>query len=142
MTDRPPADAPMILLVEDVESDAELVRIAMHERFPEAVLEHVTTGEAAIARVSCEPRISAVVLDLELPMTHGFVVLERVKRDQATRGIPVIIFTKAQQQDLEYVCQRLGARQYVIKPTSTVGYRAFATYLKTMLGEDSDPATA
>ena len=58
-----------------------------------------------------------VLLDLNLPKMDGFEVCRRLKTDQATRGIPVIMLTAAY-PELEDAQKgfELGADEYVIKP--------------------------
>ncbi|MBI2444010.1 MAG: response regulator [Candidatus Magasanikbacteria bacterium] len=57
----------------------------------------------------------AILLDILLPKLDGFVVLERLKADPATKDIPVILLTNlGQKDDVEKGLQQ-GAADYLIK---------------------------
>ncbi len=59
---------------------------------------------------------SVVLLDLYLPKVSGLEVLRRVKSDERTKNIPIIILTGSQ-RDADFTeCQRLGADTYIVKP--------------------------
>lgn len=73
-----------------------------------------------IARLS--PRYW-VLLDLNLPEVNGFKVLERVKTDQSTRHIPVIVITTTDSKEEINRCYQLGCNAYITKP---VDYGAFS----------------
>lgn len=56
-----------------------------------------------------------ILLDILLPKMDGFLVLEELKRDPATRGIPVILLTNlGQKRDLDRGVA-LGANDYLVK---------------------------
>ena len=57
-----------------------------------------------------------VLLDLHLPKISGLEVLRRIKADERTRLIPVVILTVSQRFDDFAECQRLGAETYIVKP--------------------------
>lgn len=83
-----------------------------------------TNGEDGL-RLAEKDAPDLVLLDLVLPTIDGFDVLERLKREPATRRIPVLILSNlGQAEDVER-CMALGAAGYVIKahalPEETVG---------------------
>ena len=57
-----------------------------------------------------------VMLDLNMPGTDGRSVLEALKKDDALRRIPVIIFTTSSNSRDVADCYRLGANSYMTKP--------------------------
>ncbi len=65
-----------------------------------------------------------VLLDILLPKMDGFAVLEALKKDPATKGIPVILLTNLGQKDDVEKGLQLGAADYLIKahfkPSETV----------------------
>ena len=115
----------IILLVEDNQDDVELTRIALREsnvanelvvvRDGEEALEwlHVT-GRHAARDPSVQP--SVVLLDLKLPKLDGLEVLARLRGDERTRSVPVVILTSSREQDDLARSYALGANSYVRKP--------------------------
>jgi len=113
-----------ILLVEDNSDDVELTMHAFKQaRFANRI--HVASdGQEALDYLFCEGQYSdrpmgnpqVVLLDLYLPKVNGLDVLRRIKADERTRDIPVIILTISQVFSDFAECQRLGAETYIIKP--------------------------
>jgi len=71
-------------------------------------------GERGLELVRSE-KPDLVLLDLILPQKHGFSVLEELKRDPDTSGIPVIIMTMLGSSDDIRKGFELGADAYIIK---------------------------
>lgn len=80
---------------------------------------HATEGEQAIQFVK-EQHPDIVLLDLLLPGTSGFDVLESIKADAATKDIPVIILSNLGQQDDIDKGMKLGASDFMIKSNFTL----------------------
>ena len=71
-------------------------------------------GEMGLATVHNE-KPDLVLLDLILPKLHGFAVLEKLKSDPATAGIPIIILSNLEDnQDIERALTA-GASAYLVK---------------------------
>lgn len=104
-----------ILVVDDERDILELIRFNL-EREGFSVFT-VDTGEAALSQTRrVEPRL--VVLDLMLPGLDGMEVCRRLKEDDATRAIPVLMLT-AKTEDSDIVTGlEAGADDYVTKPFS------------------------
>jgi DNA-binding response OmpR family regulator len=103
---------PRILLIED-----DTFLVGMYVKKLE--LEHFETlvandGERGLALAKQTPP-DLILLDILLPEMDGFLVLEELKRDPNTRGIPVILLTNlSQKKDVERGIA-LGANDYLIK---------------------------
>jgi CheY-like chemotaxis protein len=74
--------------------DDELARYTLQDALRGLAFEFLeaSTGEEGLTRAR-EERPSAVFLDLNMPDPDGFAVLDRLKSDEATRDIPVIVVT-------------------------------------------------
>ncbi len=68
-----------------------------------------------------------VLLDLNLPVFDGYQVLERMKADDRTKRIPVIILTTTDDAREVFRCYDLGCNIYVTKP---VDYGQFAEAIR------------
>jgi CheY-like chemotaxis protein len=62
----------------------------------------------------CKP--SLILLDLNLPDTHGSQVIQWLKNDEVTRHIPVIVVSADAMPDQVKELMRLGAVNYLTKP--------------------------
>ncbi|MBK7703650.1 MAG: response regulator transcription factor [bacterium] len=105
-----------ILIVEDEEDIQELVRYTL-EREGHIVVA-AETGEKGLAAVR-GARPALILLDLMLPGLDGKEVCRRLKQEEATRSIPVIMLT-ARGEEADIVAGlELGADDYITKPFST-----------------------
>jgi two-component system, response regulator len=109
-----------ILLVEDSRDDEELVMLALQQAGIQASVTVAHDGEEAMERVS--PAFQLVLLDLKLPKLDGFEVLRRIREGQATRHLPVVVFSSSDLPvDVERA-YRLGANAFVSKPVEFEEY--------------------
>ena len=115
----------VILLVEDNKDDVELTVMAFdHARITNPVviardgveaLDYLFgTGSHAGRDTREQPVV--VLLDLKLPRLGGLEVLERVRQDERTKYIPVVILTTSTEQDDIIKAGDLHANSYVRKP--------------------------
>ena len=108
-----------VVIVEDDPNDAELIMrvFRKHNMVNQMVL--LKDGAEALdfffgGRAGDHPKI--VLLDLKLPKVNGIEVLQRLKGDERTKDIPVVVLTSsAENQDIRDAYQ-YGANSYVTKP--------------------------
>lgn len=114
-----------ILLVEDNPDDIELTLRAFKRARIKNRLQVVRDGEEALDFVFgtgpylhrlIQPHPQLILLDLNLPKVSGLEVLRRLKQDERTRMIPVIVLTASQRDRDIAESRRLGAETYIIKP--------------------------
>jgi two-component system response regulator len=106
-----------ILLVEDNPNDAELTQRALRKTEIGARLLIARDGAEAIERVLTEglrPRV--IFLDLKLPKIDGMEVLRRIRADERTKKIPVVVLTSSQEERDITESYKLGVNSYVVKP--------------------------
>jgi len=113
-----------ILLVEDNPDDEALTVRAMRMRTT-ANVEVARDGQEALDYLINDakdlPRL--VLLDLELPDISGIEVLRRIRADERTRLVPVVILTTFSAPNDVAAAYRYGANSYVRKP---VDFNEFA----------------
>ena len=111
-----------VLLVEDSEGGAQLMRIAFGERLPDAVLEVYPDGERALDDLT-QGRLAdwdLVLLDLNLPGVKGHEVLAAVRAsgDERVRRMPVVVLSHSEVVDDVTRSYDLGANSHIAKPHS------------------------
>ena len=70
-----------------------------------------------------------VLLDLNLPILDGYQVLERMKADERTRRIPVVVLTTTDDTREVSRCYGLGCNAYMTKP---VDYGQFSEAIRKL----------
>ncbi len=114
-----------ILLVEDNLNDAELSLYALkkfkiasqihHARDGAAALEYLFGTEITQSRTPIQnPRL--ILLDLKLPKVDGLEVLKKIKDNEITRTIPVVILTSSREERDIIESYNLGVNSYIVKP--------------------------
>ncbi|MCK5909068.1 MAG: response regulator [Caulobacter sp.] len=100
----------VLLVVEDDDTFAGIVRDLSREQGFQCLV--AGTAEEAV-KLAREFKPSAVVLDVGLPDESGLLVLDRLKRDDATRHIPIHVISA---EDHSQTALSLGAIGYLVKP--------------------------
>jgi two-component system response regulator len=117
-------EAVEILLVEDSDADAEMTTRAIRKGNVVNRLVRVRDGVEALDFVFREgaysqrsggnPRL--ILLDLKMPRLGGIDVLRRLKADQSTKTIPVVVFTSSAEEKDVVESYQLGVNSYLVKP--------------------------
>ncbi len=114
-----------ILLVEDNPTDAELTMRALKRKNLANRLVWVKDGAEALDFIFAQgqfqdrdpedlPRL--ILLDLRMPKVDGMEVLKKIKANEQTRKIPVVVLTSSQQDQDVVESYKLGVNSYVSKP--------------------------
>ena len=75
-----------------------------------------TSGLQCLAVASSEPRPDLILLDIDMPDMDGYQVLQSLRDNPVTQGIPVIFVTALDTEDSEQRGLDLGAVDYITKP--------------------------
>lgn len=121
----------IILLVEDNPSDIGLTKRALNksrvanelvvaEDGQEALDYLFGTGAYADRDVSQLPAV--VLLDLKLPRVDGLEVLGRIRADERTRRLPVVMLTSSKEEQDLAASYDLGVNSYIRKPVNFVQF--------------------
>lgn len=114
-----------ILLVEDNVSDAEMTIRALRKGNIANNILHVEDGVEAIEflfSVSATPKPKVILLDLKMPRINGIELLQKIKADDRTKKIPVVVLTSSKEDPDIKKCYELGVNAYVVKPVSVVEF--------------------
>jgi two-component system response regulator len=128
----------LILLIEDNESDEVLTVRALEKAKVANEIQVVRDGEEALAYLfgtgahagrDTSQLPTVVLLDLNLPKIGGLDVLRRIRADERTRRLPVVVLTSSGEEKDIVQSYELGANAYVRKP---VDFNEFASAAKTL----------
>lgn len=114
-----------ILLVEDNSTDVELTLRALKRHNLANKVHVVTDGEQALEfifangsyndrDINKKPKV--ILLDLKLPKVDGLEILRKVKSDERTKDIPVVVLTSSKEEKDRMESYRLGVNSYIAKP--------------------------
>ena len=121
------ADPIEILLVEDNPQHVELTLRALRKHNlannvlvakdgAEALEFIFATHRYQQSQIENGPKV--ILLDLKLPKVDGLEVLRRLKSDERTKAIPVVVVTTSEQDQDVVKSYKLGANSYIVKPVS------------------------
>ncbi|HTY23619.1 MAG TPA: response regulator [Desulfomonilaceae bacterium] len=127
-----------ILLVEDSREDVKLTLRALEkERIAnnvqvakdgvEAVEYLFATGEFAGRDTNVMPQL--ILLDLKMPRMDGLEVLKRIRSDERTKLLPVVVLTTSNEDKDRIESYKLGANSYIRKP---VNFEQFSEAVKQL----------
>jgi CheY-like chemotaxis protein len=114
-----------ILLVEDNPHDVEMTLRALKKhnlankvhvvKDGAEALDYVfATGAYAERNINDHPKV--ILLDLKLPKVDGMEVLRRIRADERTKCIPVVVLTSSQEERDIVESYKLGVNSYIVKP--------------------------
>jgi two-component system, response regulator len=121
-----------VLLVEDNIHDAEMTIRSLKKVNLANNLVHVKDGEEALDFIFAQGKFAdrdiingpkVILLDIKMPKVDGIEVLRRIKSDEATRCIPVVIMTSSKEEQDIISSYELVVNSYVVKP---VDFEVFA----------------
>lgn len=114
-----------ILYAEDNPQDSELTLRSLKKHNLPNQVKHVRDGEEALEYLYVTGRYadrdktrvpSLILLDLKMPKVDGIEVLRRVRNEENTKMLPVMILTfSAEEKDI-IESYKLGVNSYVVKP--------------------------
>jgi two-component system response regulator len=127
-----------ILIVEDNLHDAELTIRALKKNHLANHVTHLIDGAEALdflfglgvyagRDINNVPKV--ILLDLKMPKVNGLEVLTRIKAEEHTKMIPVVILTSSAEDPDVKKSYELGANSYIVKP---VGFQDFARVISEL----------
>lgn len=114
-----------ILFVEDSPIDAELTLLALREENlannviwlqdgAQALDFIFAEGEYADRNMDNQPKL--ILLDLKMPKVGGMEVVKRIRGDERTKSIPIVVMTSSQEEKDIFDTYKLGINSYIVKP--------------------------
>ncbi|ABU58735.1 response regulator [Roseiflexus castenholzii] len=121
-----------VLLVEDNDDHAELIRRTLNEQQRTPQIVHVSDGESALDYLhrrgawidpAQSPRPHVILLDLRLPRVDGLDVLMNIKQSADLRRIPVVVLTTSSAERDVTRAYDAHANSYLVKPFGFEDFR-------------------
>ena len=121
-----------ILLVEDNVNDAELAIRALRKNNIANHIIHLKDGAVTLdflfgkgeyegRNINNKPKV--ILLDLKMPKVSGIEVLEKIKSNELTKKIPVVMLTSSKEHSDVEKSYLLGANSYIVKPVDFESFR-------------------
>ena len=121
----------VILLVEDNPSDIELTKRALAKKNITNDVFVVEDGKSALdylwgrgefseRQITQMPTV--ILLDLKMPKVNGLEVATKIKSDEHTKIIPIVIVTSSQEDKDLKTAYALGVNSYIVKPIEAANF--------------------
>lgn len=117
-----------VILVEDNPADAEMTLAALSEHNFANKVKLLKDGAEAIDYIlnnvdcvagkadKCCPKV--ILLDLKLPKIDGLEVLRRIRSNDHTKSVPVVVLTSSNEEKDRIESYKLGVNSYIVKPVN------------------------
>ena len=111
-----------ILLIEDNPNDLELALHALRRHHLANRIQVARDGEEALTYLfgpdgdKTPPNPKVILLDLKLPKVDGIEVLRRIKGNEQTKKVPVVVLTSSREDRDIVETYDLGVNSYIVKP--------------------------
>lgn len=106
-----------ILLVDDDEDDQEIFITAVQQINPQLKCSVESEAKVALQKLENKELVPDVIfLDLNMPVMNGQQFLVEVKKREALKHIPIIIFSTSRHEPTKLITKQLGALDFITKP--------------------------
>ena len=103
-----------LLIIDDEEDFCRLIKMNL-ELTDNFVVDVALNGENGI-KLAKKTKPDLILLDIVMPKMNGFEVLERLKEDEDTVYIPVVMLTAKEDQMSKIKAKELCDEEYIVKP--------------------------
>jgi len=104
-----------ILVAEDEQDFRELLQLKLNMAFPDADIECVCDGQAALTAFDRKPA-SVVILDLQMPVLDGMAATVLLRARPAAATVPILVLTASGGPNEWKLLSSLGADRFLVKP--------------------------
>ncbi len=108
-------DASMLIKVLFVEDDPDQLFLFQQVFNLKGLLTIPATTIEEALRMAFIDRPDLILLDVMLHNENGLDIMEKLKQDEATKDIPIFVFTNTDKKEFKDRAEKLGAEDYIIK---------------------------
>lgn len=129
MSEAPPRPL-RIIMIDDDREDAFLVRRAFKKLNSSVSFDHILDSATFVATLgddaqSNKTQADVILLDINMPRVNGFEVLKTLRATRQFDGAKVIMLTTSESDEDRSEAMRLGADDFMSKPSTTDGLKTF-----------------
>jgi DNA-binding response OmpR family regulator len=106
-----------ILIIED-DTFLQGLEIAKLQKYGHTIIA-ASSGQEGMTKIA-EPGIELVLLDLVLPNFDGFDILKKIRETEATKALPVLVFSNLSEDADVKKAESLGATDFMVKSNFTL----------------------
>jgi CheY-like chemotaxis protein len=119
-----------VLLIDDDQDEHEIFKSALYGYDPTINFFSAYDGQGGLDFLLKE-RANYIFLDINMPRINGIEILTLLKKDDALKDIPVIIYSTSDGRGFKKMSLNLGAANYFTKPNTFRGmYKLFETVFR------------
>jgi CheY-like chemotaxis protein len=128
----------IILLADDDMDDAEIFGHILEDIDPSLKFYHVTNGSGVMHHLGTpeNPKPDIIFLDLNMPEMNGWQCLSRLKSEDKTRDIPVLIYSTSSYLRDKQQAMASGASAFITKPSDYKTLQRLLFKISTSLRRD------
>jgi DNA-binding response OmpR family regulator len=104
---------PVVLCIDDDPEISEAISLRLRN-YKVDVLRAFHGMHGLYLAIACQPDL--IITDLNMPQGGGMYLIERLRSDSCTCGLPIIVLTGQRNPKLEVTVRQLGAEQILTKP--------------------------
>ena len=128
----------IILLIDDNEDDAKLTKMSLESNNIANQVIVIDDGADALEYIFCQGKYAqrdikdipaVILLDIKLPKVSGLQILEKIRADNRTKNLPVVLLTSSTEEKDMIEGYEKGCNSYICKP---VDFKQFAEAIKQL----------
>lgn len=125
-----------VLIIDDDDDDRFFMQQAFLTDSPHTRVHLAASGQQALDLLNSTRYLPDVILlDLNMPIMDGFEVLGHLQQSARCQSIPVVMLTTSDADEDQQRARRLGATEFITKPTTYRGLGAVAQRIRRALVE-------
>lgn len=124
-----------IAVVEDDSDDRYFIELGLKKLEKDFIVRSFSNAMEFFAFLKTDLDLPDIILtDIRMPLVSGFDVLQKLKKEAATRSIPVFVLSTSSDEEDQQLAKELGAADYFVKPSTLEEYEDIGTRITKVSG--------